>query len=201
MNLSNLLDEQSIILRIGDLKISDTGDTFGRESFVNGYFYVPLKDPKSSSLDINGLLADGDARRCVSIRKDSTEVFLIYGANRVSSNAQSMAIGFKSDSGYYCIKEHFKDIYEKEPILSSRILVRCESLFNINKNDSIKEIFNATSPEKIETPTDSDKKSFKALMSRISKIEPGLTQANLDQIDLRKIREVRKRNAKNISEK
>ena len=140
MNLSNLLDEQSIILRIGDLKISDTGDTFGRESFVNGYFYVPLKYPKSSSLDINGLLADGDARRCVSIRKDSTEVFLIYGANRVSSNAQSMAIGFKSDSGYYCIKEHFKDIYKKEPILSSTILVRCESLFNINLTYCIRRV-------------------------------------------------------------
>ena len=102
-----LSDKESIILRIGDLKISDTGDTFGRESFVNSYYYIPLKNTKSLDKNIYISLANGDARRAVLIRKDSTEIFLTYGANRDTSNAQSMAIGFKSDIEYYFIHEYF----------------------------------------------------------------------------------------------
>jgi len=181
----DLLDEESIILRIGDLKISDTGDTFGRESFVNGYYYVPLKNTKSLDKNICISLAHGSARRGVLIRKDSTEVFLTYGANRDTSNAQSMAIGFKSDSEYYFLHEYFGDIYEEKPKLSSRKIVRCQSLFNPSENDSIKEIFNALSPKYIETPTDSDEKSFEELMSQISIIEPGLAEQCLNNLRLK----------------
>lgn len=184
----DIYSEESIVLKIGDLKLSDTRDTFGKKRDVNGYQYIPLEDPKAILFsDISNNLAHGDSREGVSIRSKDDEIFLIFGANRSGSNAQSMAIGYYNGGEYFFIDECFGDIYSEKPRLSSRRIVRCQSLWKSSKKDIIKNTYNYYDPNIKEELTSTEKKSLIELLSKIQSVENGLTKESLSNLRLKEI--------------
>lgn len=187
----NLLDKNSIILQIGDIKLSDTDDTFGKNRTVNGYEYNPLLNP-NKMFGFRKQMADnvayGDYRCGVSISDDTKDsVILSYGANRINSNAQSMAIGHYDGSQYFFIVETFEDVWAErrgeKPELASRRMVVCQSLWKTeNKTKVI--IYNK---EIEKTPTQKEEYCFKELMDKVKRLEPAFEDENLNA--LRKRRE------------
>lgn len=182
---------ESIILKIGDLKLSDTGETFGKEKSVNGFQYTPLKDPKNKTYSqIAFHLAHGDSREGVSIKNERAEVLLTFGANRSNSNAQNMAIGYYNGKEYFFIVECFRDIYSEHPTLSSRSIIRCQSLWERSEKDVDKAVFNWREldfPEHIEQKeklAEKESALLKELQSRIKVIEKGLTRDSLSNLRL-----------------
>lgn len=181
-----LYDKESIILRIGDLKLSDTYDTFGEKRMVNSFLYQPIIHPDGFwHLQIGEHLAHGDSREGVMISNENVKVYLTYGANRLGSNAQSMAIGYQDENGFFFIDECFGDIYSEKPRLSSRYIVRCQSLFE--RNGSEKSVFSFYSPEYKGRLSKADKVSFEKLLSRIRMIEDAVSKSSLNNLRKKEI--------------
>ena len=176
-----LLDKESIILRIGDLKLSDTYDTFGKKRMVNGFSYQPIIHPDGFWYSqIGEHLAHGDSRKGVIISNEKVKLYLTYGANRLASNAQSMAVGYQDEMGFFFIDECFGDIYSEKPRLSSRYIVRCQSLFE--RSGSEKCIFNFYLLKHKVTLSKADKVSFSVLLSKIWMIEDAVSKSNLSNL-------------------
>ena len=194
----NLLDEESILLRIGDIKLSDTYDTFGERKIVNEYEYNPLVNPKSVSFfdttQLTSNVAHGDSREGTCISNKKTEILLTYGANRCGSNAQSMAIGYFDGTKYFFVDETFGDIYSEKPQLNSRNVIMCKSIWEYGEDDTTKQILFLG--ELIKKATAKEEKCFQELLSRINLLEDGFKKENLDNLRKREIfrrmREARK---------
>ena len=190
----NLLDENSIILQIGNIKLSDTDETFGKNRTVNGYEYNPLLNP-NKMFGLRKQMADniayGDYRCGVSISNDSKDsIILAYGANRINSNAQSMAIGHHDGSQYFFVVETFRNIYAErigeKPELASRRIVVCESLW---KHDEKQKVI-IYDEEIYKTPTKREEDCFRELMEKLKRLEPAFEEENLKALNaLRKRRE------------
>ncbi len=174
----NLLDKSSIILQIGSLQLSNTDDTFGKEGKISKYEYNPLLNPSNSVMFRKGIIADigyGDYRCGASISDGKDSVLLTYGSNRISSNAQSMAIGFYDGSQYFFVDEFFRNIYGKNPELSRRNILICKSLWESNtKKKTI-----IDDEEIYKTPMKKEEDYFNQLMSKVERLEPAFEEENL----------------------
>lgn len=181
----NLTSGESIILKIGDLKVSDTFDVFGARNGINGVLYQPLVNPRSSfSYAIGSHLALGDAREGLVIKEGENEVYLVYGANRPTSHAQSMAIGFHDTDGYFFLVEFFtmSEIYEQaKPGVAVRAIVKCSSLGGDGNATQIKVLYNSASETRSEADKN-DKASLDTLMSRIRNMKAAFSKKNLDML-------------------
>lgn len=198
----NLLEKDSIILKIGDLKLSDTHDTFGEKKEINGYQYIPLEDPSGSwSSQVIDLLAHGDAKEGVLIRNQDTEILLTYGANRVASNAQSMAIGYYNGGEYYFMDECYRDIYSEHPIVTSRNFVKCHSLWSQTEGDTCKALFSIYNPNLKVRLTKAEKQIILELVSRIKRIEQGLTKESLSNLRKKEIFLRKREEAKRLQQR
>lgn len=128
-------DKNSILLQIGDLKLSDTEYTFGKYKIVGDFEYIPLNKDNSQTNESDqlGLFLMGDHRLGSKIRHHDNEIFFTYSANRPSSNAQNIAIGYFDSNEYHFIKECFSNIYDENSELTSRSIVSVDNLFNPTK--------------------------------------------------------------------
>ncbi len=180
----NLFDKNSIILNIGDIKLSDTGDTFEKEKLIKEYEYKPLSNPRDSIFgkQIIASIAYGDAKYGVSISDGKNSIILVYGANRISSNAQNIAIGYFNGSQYFFMVEAFGDIYAEKrgerPEFIRRRIVTCKSLWNHNEIEKCI-LDNGEIEEK---PTEQELNNFKELVSKIKILEPALKKENMNAL-------------------
>lgn len=180
----NLLDKNSLILQIGDIKLSDTDDTFGKSIDIDGYKYNPIVNPKSNILskNITANIAFGDYKCGVSISDGADSVILAYGANRPNSNAQSMAIGYNNRSRYFFVVETFRNIYAdrigQKPELSSRRILTCTSLWQHDEKEKLiiycNEIYN--------NPTLKELNYFQNLINKIQNLEQAFSREKLDKL-------------------
>lgn len=71
-------------------------------------------------------LVVGDGKAGTLITKDKKSLFYGYGANRYSSNASNIVLGFLDNKYSYFINECFDPctIYDDEPELSQRCIIR-----------------------------------------------------------------------------
>lgn len=130
----NLQDENSIILGLGDLKLSDTEYTFREEKAINGIYYNPIfpslawEDENSRLLYelLLSRLVSGDGVAGVEILKGEDTFLYGFGANRLSSNASNIVLGFLEKDCSYFIKEFFDSstIYTAKPELIERDIIR-----------------------------------------------------------------------------
>ncbi len=174
----DLLDKNPIILQIGDIKLSNTDDTFGKAEVVSGYEYNPLLNPRNNVAFGKQIIADigyGDYRCGTSISDGENSILLTYGANRISSNAQSMAIGFFDGKQYFFVDESFRDIYGKNPELSKRDILICESLWK----SSTKKKTIIYEEEVCKNPTKKELDYFNQLMNSVERLEPAFEEENL----------------------
>lgn len=187
----DLLDEKSIILNIGNIKLSDTGDTFGKRKIVGGYEYHPILKPNDMfPSNLVAPIAYGDYRRGTSISDGKNEMILAYGANRINSNAQSMSVGYFDGSQYFFVVEAFGDIYaEKQnrlPELTRRSIVTCKSLWDDDSDTTMTTILNHEEVEK--RPTEENITCFRELISRVECLESAFRGENLEVLRRRKSR-------------
>lgn len=129
----NLQDEKSLILGLGDLKLSDTEYTFKVAKLVNGIYYKPIfpsltwGDESSYLYDfLLSQLVSGDGRAGVEILKGDETLIYGFGANRLSSNASNIVLGLLAKEYSYFIKEYFDSctIYDSNPELIQRDIIR-----------------------------------------------------------------------------
>ncbi len=187
-NEENLFGTESIILKIGDLKSSDTLDTFGEPIEFKEYQFEPLMDStKNELLEVSTNLATGDSRKGVSIKNGDMEVFLIYGTNSVGAkNAQSMAIGYYDGMDYFFVKEDFlmREMNKERPNVRSRSIIKCKSLEIESPKDLERVLYDAYSPEMKKNLTTNNRMSLVGLIARVGCIEGGLTSDVLNKLRL-----------------
>lgn len=132
----DLKNEKSIILSLGNLKLSDTEYTFKKDQTIKGIHYKPIFSTlakKNGNFDFYKpydyllyQLVVGDGRAGVEISKEEKSLFYGFGANRLSSNASNIVLGFLEEEYSYFIKENFdpSTIYTTAPELSERSIIR-----------------------------------------------------------------------------
>ncbi len=194
-----LTSSKSIILGIGDLKISDTHETFGMLDDVNGIKYMPLSDPKTGSLVTpSDIIVRCGARRGLRITDGKDEIFLVYGSNTVSANAQSMAIGISDWRAFFFVEETFieKELYLRNgtPGLASRRIVECTSLYDSGGKSKIVYLAPGQRVEQpkmpnnvicfnkepgVELPSKSEEESFERLMAKVKSLEAAFSKKSL----------------------
>ncbi len=132
----DLKSEKSIILSLGDLKLSDTEYTLKNDKTINGIHYKPIF-PTYALYGENAtfyerydhLLANlvvGDGKGGTEISKGENTLFYGYAANRLSSNASNIALGVLNTEYSYFLKEWFDPctIYNEGPELSGRRIIK-----------------------------------------------------------------------------
>lgn len=132
----DLKSEKSIILSLGDLKLSDTEYTLKNDKTINGIHYKPIF-PTYALYGENAtfyerydhLLANlvvGDGKGGTEISKGENTLFYGYAANILSSNASNIALGVLNTEYSYFLKEWFDPctIYNEEPELSGRGIIK-----------------------------------------------------------------------------
>ena len=195
-NEENLFGTESIILKIGDLKSSDTLDTFGEPIEFKEYQFEPLMDSTNNELlEVSSNLATGDSRKGVSIKNGDIEVFLIYGTNSVGAkNAQSMAIGYYDGMDYCCVKEDFfmREMRKERPNVRSRSIIKCKSLEIESPKDLERVLYDAYSPEMKKYLTNNNRMSLVGLTAKVGCLEGSLTSDVLS--NLRKSERFKNRN-------
>lgn len=177
-----LTDQESIILNIGELKLSDTFYTFGKRKYVNGILYLPLINPHGEwNWPVGVHLATGDVREGVTISNSKIgEIFFTYGSNWVGSNAQSMAIGYHDKDEIFFVKENFRDIYHENPIVSAREIIRCKYIYEscgIQRG-----VFSNYDPDYKAKLTKADKVSFERLMAKVRRLKSAFCEENLSKL-------------------
>ena len=185
-NEENLFGTESIILKIGDLKSSDTLDTFGEPIEFKEYQFEPLMDSTNNELlEVSTNLATGDSRKGVSIKNGDIEVFLIYGTNSVGTkNAQSMAIGYYDGMDYFFVKEDFlmREMNKERPNVRSRSIIKCKSLEIESPKDLERVLYDVYSPEMKKYLTTNNRMSLVGLTARLGCIDGSLTSDVLSNL-------------------
>lgn len=183
----DIFDKGSIILGIGDIKLSDTDDTFGKRRLINGYEYIPLLNPNDwipFRKQLSAKIAYGDYKCGTNIGNGQNNILLSYGANRINSNAQSMALGYLNELQYFFIVETFGDIYAekcgRKPELTSRRLVTCKDLWKYNESDTTRLILYHGELNKELTKKELD--CFSELAYKIEVLHNAFKEDNLRQL-------------------
>ena len=142
----DLKSDKSIILGLGDLKLSDTEYTLKNEKTINSIHYKPIffffswREEDFNFFDpYERLLVDlvtNEEKAGVLITKNEHHIFYGYGANRLSSNASNIAMGILNSEYSYFINECFNPdtIYREEPELSQRRIIRISNWKSQNAN-------------------------------------------------------------------
>lgn len=189
----DILDKNSIILRIGDLKLDDTEYTFGKHRTVGQFKYIPIEN------QISSVLAACEHRIGTKIRKNDQQLFFVYGANRPSSNSQSIALGYFARKKYHFIREDFVDIYSDNPELLARHIITTPCLYyrpNANIHAKLL-IYNRENKKIINQPSSKDMGSFSRWQQYISMFEEAFSEENLTELSLVRQRRLEKRRNQN----
>lgn len=198
-NMVDLKSEKSIILSLGDLKLSDTEYTLKNEKMINGIYYKPIFSTlawRDGNFDFYKPydrmlyhLVVGDGKAGVEISKGNDTIFYGYGANRFSSNASNIILGFLDSEYSYFINECFDPctIYDKEPELSSRNIIQIFHWQNENAKYTLFPILNVHSINKVQIK----KKAiscWEILEPRIMEFTAAFKDEQLNQLSLRRKR-------------
>lgn len=132
----DLKSDKSIILGLGDLKLSDTEYTLNQDKMINGIHYKPIF-PVYAMFNENATfyerydnllknLVVGSGKGGTEISKGENTLFYGYAANRLSSNASNIVLGVLNTEYSYFLKEWFDPctIYDEEPELSGRGIIK-----------------------------------------------------------------------------
>lgn len=132
----DLKSDKSIILGLGDLKLSDTEYTLNQDKIINGIHYKPIF-PTYAVFNENATfyerydnllknLVVGSGKGGTEISKGENILFYGYAANRLSSNASNIVLGVLNTEYSYFLKEWFDPctIYNEEPELSGRGIIK-----------------------------------------------------------------------------
>lgn len=132
----DLKSDKSIILGLGDLKLSDTEYTLNQDKMINGIHYKPIF-PTYAVFNENATfyerydnllknLVVGDGKGGSEISKGENTLFYGYAANILSSNASNIVLGVLNTEYSYFLKEWFDPctIYNEEPELSGRGIIK-----------------------------------------------------------------------------
>lgn len=180
MKKVDLLDSESIILGIGDIKLSDTYYTFGESKVINGYEYKNLVDLSSVHTDyLPCNIVYGDFVGAVLVDDGTNKIILEYGANRFTSNAQSMAIGYNDETEYFFLYESFGNIYSEYPRLTERRIITVENLKSLNTKQ--KRVFCEWELGKL-VVSNEEINRFNELISKIKNIENAFKEDNLNTL-------------------
>lgn len=189
----DLKSNKSIILGLGDLKLSDTEYTFKKETIINGICYSPIfpYDLLNRNVGYERLLYNvivGSARCGVEIAKKEKKLFYGFGANRISSNASNIVLGFLTTEYSYLIKEYFSSssIYDKNPELIKREIIRILDLKNENAKYEELSVWDIYS-RKIQIPNEAFA-YWKILEPRIIDFQDAFQEEQLNQLHLRRKR-------------
>ncbi len=132
----DLKSDKSIILSLGDLRLSDTDYTLKNDKTINDFHYKPISSRLAwddGNFDfyeayecLLSRLIVGEGKAGVEISKGKNKLFYGYGANTFTSNASNIVLGFLEKGYSYFIKECFDSstIYDDEPELSQRGIIR-----------------------------------------------------------------------------
>lgn len=175
-----LLEKSSILLSLGDLTLKDTNNTFGKKKEVNGIIYEPLKKQESFNPYPDQLanFVTGDHRQGAKISKGDASIYLAYGANRPSSAAFDLAIGYKKENGYYFLREGFFDNYSENPKLVTRDVVTINSLWNLHQAFYRMILHHGT----VNPITKKELEEFKIWVEKVKRLEEAFQKENLDEL-------------------
>ena len=171
----DLLSKDSLILNLGDLKLSDTEYTFGYTYDSEKYCGDICYEPGQNSVKF----LTGDHRVCIKIQKDKENLFHIYCANRSTSNAQNISIGYYDGSYYNFISETFGNIYEEQPELVSRSIIKVPSIYEYCEVQEKGLIYLGKIEKEL---TKEDYMMFKTWFKYIENFKQAYSKENLDQI-------------------
>ena len=170
---------ESLILKLLNIKLSDTFDTFGGEAkIVNGNNYVPLSTVNTEKYYISHNIVSGDARMGVHIFNGNSDINYLYGANRACSNASSIAVGLKKTKNYYFLSESFRDIYDDSPELTSRSICVVNSLYS---NEFLyKKLLYYFYNQKLSSVNKKDLILFQQILARMLEMQDAFSTSNLN---------------------
>ena len=134
---NEISSQESILLNLGDLKLSDTENTFGLKKEVDGYIYEPLNDKPYH-------IISGKVLGLSKIYKEDKNILYAYSSEEPFSCAVELAIGYKKEEQYIFIIETFGDIYSENPKFSSRKITIIDNIVNPNKKESVEVIYFGT---------------------------------------------------------
>ena len=120
---NEISSQESILLNFGDLKLSDTENTFGMKEEIDGYTYEPLNDRPTH-------IISGNVLGISKIGKEGKNIFYAYSSLEPYSCAIELAIGIKKENKYIFIIETFGDIYSDSPKFSTRKITITDNLTN-----------------------------------------------------------------------
>ncbi len=180
-------NSDSLLLQLGNLKLKDTSETFQKHKIVSNFEYIPLNQDNSQINECSqlGLFIMGDHRQGIKIRCNDKEIYFTYGANRPSSNAHNIAIGYFARTKYHFIRESFSSIYEENPEIVIRSIITTNDLF---KPTEIKEtvIFHRYSKDPIKTLTKQETQFVKSWIKNIEIFEEAFKEEQLIALDRRR---------------
>jgi len=171
-----ILDKKSLILSIGDVKLSDTEYTFENENIINGYEYESLFEVFHCNL---GHFLHGDYRTGSKIKKDDKTIYYAYSANRSSSNAQEIAIGYFNNGKYHFLKEGFTNIYQDSPELIFRSMLTIDDLCKVQTMKQKVLIYYSKIEKNI---SKKDLEEFKRWIDYVKLFEDAFSKQNLDEL-------------------
>ncbi len=194
----DLKSDKSIILGLGDLKLSDTEEILKNEKTINGIYYKPIFSVLAwdkGNFDFYEPydrlichLVVGDGKSGVEIAKNNHSIFYGYGANRSNSNASNIVLGFLDKEYSYFLKECFDSdtIYSSDPELVRRDIIR---VFHWRRKDAkykLCPILNFRYNDvKIEKKA---YEYFEILEPRIMEFQDAFSDEQLNQLSLRRKR-------------
>lgn len=180
-------NSNSLLLQFGNLQLKDTAETFQKHKIVSNFEYTPLNQNNSQTNEYSqlGLFIIGDHRQGVKIKCNNAEIFFVYGANRPSSNAHNIAIGYFARTKYHFIRESFSNIYEENPEVVIRAVITTNDLFKPTK---IKEtiIFHKYSKNPIKILTKQENQFIKSWIKNIRIFEEAFLEEQLIALDRRR---------------
>lgn len=190
----DLKSDKSIILGLGDLKLSDTEYTLNQDKMINGIHYKPIF-PTYAVFNENATfyerydnllmhLVVGDGKGGSEISKGENTLFYGYAANRLSSNASNIVLGILDTNYSYFIEEWFDSstIYKEEPELKQRSVIRISDWKSQNAEQETFFTFNIYS-QSLQIPKEAFE-YWKTLEPKIVEFQNAFCEEQLNQLRL-----------------
>lgn len=116
--------------------------------------------------------------------KEKEPIYYLFGANRYTSNASNIAIGYQTnDKSFIFLRECFADIYSKNPTLTARDIIMVDSIWS--DENQLKRFCDCIYDENI-TILPEDIIQFKNILEQINGYEPAFSEENFKQLILKK---------------
>lgn len=181
-------DSESILLNFSDLNLSYTGDIFDFSKSIEvdnfnyeNLIYVDNCRTKPIGYDV----VNGDGRGAVKIStKEREPIYYLFGANRYTSNASNIAIGYQdSNKDFVFLYESFGDMYSKKPILTTRNLITVDSLYSNEKK--IIRLYDYICDKKINISTE-DLKKLLHVLKKMQEYQTAFSKSNIKKLVIKK---------------